>query len=117
MSFQYIVDSLGPVFLAVFGLLSLASLTIIIWRIWLNINAKTDLAEFLERLREDLDKGGRDGALGLCEDEPGVIPKLFTTALQTCDQGKVAARNAMANLIELEMSKRIISHFNPGNVS
>lgn len=103
MSFQYIVQSNGPVFLTVFGLLSLASLTIIIWRIWLNVSAKTDLADFLERLQEDLNNGGRDAALEMCEDEPGVIPKLFTTALQTCEQGKVATRNALANLIELEI--------------
>jgi len=103
VTFQRIIESNGPVFLTVFGLLSLGSLTIIIWRIWLNFNARTDLTGFLERLNEDLGSGGRQAALELCEEEPGVIPKLFATALQTCHQGKVAARNAMANLIELEI--------------
>jgi biopolymer transport protein ExbB len=101
--FHRVIEANGPVFLTVFIVLSLASLTIIVWRIWLNINAKTDLADFLTRLQQDLNEGGRDAALELCEDEPGVIPKLFTTALQTCHQGKVATRNAMANLIELEI--------------
>lgn len=103
MSFQYIVQSNGPVFLTVFAVLSLGSLTIIIWRIWLNVTAKTNLADFLEQLQTDLDKGGREAALELCEDEPGVVPKVFATAVQTCNQGKVATRNAMANLIELEI--------------
>ena len=103
MSFQRIIEANGPVFLIVFGLLSLASLTVIIWRLWLNHNAKTDLGAFLERFKEQLSDGGRTAALELCEDEPGVVPKVFTTALQTCDQGRVATRNAIANLVELEL--------------
>lgn len=103
MSFQRIIEANGPVFLIVFGVLSLASLTIIIWRMWLNYNANTDLGDFLARLKETLGSGGPAAALDLCEDEPGIIPKLFASALQTCDQGKVAARNAIANLIELEI--------------
>lgn len=103
MSFQRIIQANGPVFLILFGLLSLASLTIIIWRAWLNYNAKTDLGEFLERLKEKLSSGGRAAAVELCEEEPGVVPKLFGTALVTCDQGKVATRNAIANLVELEI--------------
>jgi len=100
---RQIVVANGPLFTTVFIVLSLASVTVVVWRLWLNHNAKTDLGGFLERLREELGEGGRAGALEFCEDEPGVIAKLFTTALQTCEQGKVATRNAMANLIELEI--------------
>ncbi len=103
MSLQHIIEANGPVFLTVFGLLSLASLTIVIWRLWLNINAKTDLAEFINRLKEELGQGGRQAALELCEDEPGVVPKVFATTLRTCDQGRVATRNAVGNLVELEI--------------
>ncbi len=39
----------------------------------------------------------------MCDEEPGIVPKLFTTVLQTGHEGKVATRNAMANLIELEI--------------
>ena len=100
---RQIVVANGPLFTTVFIVLSLASVTVVIWRLWLNHNAKTDLGEFLERLKEDLASGGRTAALEFCEDEPGIIAKLFGTALQTCEQGKVATRNAMANLIELEI--------------
>ena len=103
MGFQHMIQANGPIFLIVFGALSLASLTIIIWRLWLNYNAKTNLADFITRLREELDKGGPTGAVELCEDEPGIIPKLFATALQTCGKGTVATRRAIANLIELEI--------------
>ena len=103
MSLQHIIQANGPVFLIIFGLLSLASLTVIIWRLWLNVTATTNLADFITRLEERLTQEGRTGALELCEEEPGVVPKVFTTALQTCDQGRVATRNAIANLVELEI--------------
>ncbi len=103
MSFRSIIQANGPIFLIVFGLLSLTSVTIIIWRLWLNHSAKTDLGDFLERLKEQLTQGGRESALEMCEQEPGVVPKVFTTALQTAEQGKVATRNAIANLVELEI--------------
>ena len=103
MSFQRIIQANGPVFLILFGLLSLVSVALIVWRLWLNYNAKTDLGEFAARFRERLDNDGREAAQQLCTDEPGVIPKLFGTVLETCDQGKVATRNAVANLVELEI--------------
>ncbi len=100
---RHIVEANGPLFTTLFIVLSLASVAVIIWRLWLNHNAKTDLPEFLDRLKQELSAGGPTAALQLCEDEPGVIPKLFATALQTCEQGKVATRNALVNLIELEI--------------
>ena len=103
MSLTQIIDANGPLFLVAFSLLSLASLTVVVWRMWLNHNAKTDLADFLSRLEEELPKGGVEGALKLCEEEPGIVPKLFATALQTGPQGKVATRDAIGNLIELEI--------------
>lgn len=102
-SLQYIIEANGIWFVIAFSLLSLASVTVVIWRVWLNIAAKTDLADFLERFRADLESGGKGAALELCEDEPGVTPKVFAAALQTADQGKVATRNAIANVIELEI--------------
>ena len=103
MNLAYLIEANGPIFLTVFALLSLASMAIIIWRIWLNVVAKSDLGDFVGILQEELDRGGREAAIQLCEDEPGVIPKVFASALETCKQGKVATRNAIANLIELEI--------------
>jgi biopolymer transport protein ExbB len=100
---RHVVEANGPIFTTIFAALSIASVTVVVWRIWLNHQAKTDLADFLTRFKEQLATGGRKAALDLCAQEPGVIPKVFTAALQTCDQGKVATRNAMANLIELEI--------------
>ena len=100
---KHIIEANGPLFTTIFVVLSLAGVTVVVWRIWLNQNAKTNLADFLERFKQKLGTGGRKVALEMCAEEPGVIPKVFHTALQTCDQGKVATRNAMASLIELEI--------------
>lgn len=103
MSIKHIIEANGPIFTVVFLALSLASLTVVLWRWWLNMNARTDLVDFLARLDQALQQDGLEGAAHLCDQEPGIVPKLFTTVLQTAHEGKVATRNAMANLIELEI--------------
>ena len=103
MSISHIIEANGPFFTIIFTVVSLTSLTVVFWRWWLNYHAKTDLADFLGRLEPVLDKEGVEGAVRLCDEEPGILPKLFTTALQTGPEGKVATRSALANLIELEI--------------
>jgi biopolymer transport protein ExbB len=70
---------------------------------WLNRNATTNLEEFVAKFQQTLKTGSKNAALEMCADEPGIVPKLFTTAVNTCREGKVATRNAIANLIELEI--------------
>jgi len=103
MSVSHIIEANGPVFTIIFVALSLASMTLVFWRWWLNYHAKTDLADFLGRLEAALEAEQVEGALRLCDEEPGVLPKLFTTALKTGPEGKVATRSALGNLIELEI--------------
>ena len=103
MSWDSIIEANGPFFLTVFAILFLTSFLLIFWRWLLNRSAKTDLADFRHRLKEELTAGRRDEALELCEEETGVVAKVFKTALETSPQGKVATRNAMADKIELEI--------------
>jgi biopolymer transport protein ExbB len=85
-------------------LMSVVAIALVIWRILLNFNARTDLNAFLPRLQETLEKEGVDGALKLCKSETGVIPsKLYVAGLETSRQGLAAMRRAMANVIELEI--------------
>jgi biopolymer transport protein ExbB len=85
-------------------LMSLAALTLVIWRLLLNLNAKTNLNEFLPVFGEKLDKEGVDGALRFCRSRTDVIPRrLFVAGLETSKQGTAAMRRAMANAIELEI--------------
>jgi len=86
------------------GFMSITALTLVIWRLLLNLNAKTNMNEFLPVFQEKLEKEGVDGALRLCRTRTDVIPrKLFTSGLETSKQGLAAMRRAMANTIELEI--------------
>jgi biopolymer transport protein ExbB len=82
----------------------LVAATLVIWRILLNVNANTNLNEFLPAFQERLAKDGPEGALEFCRTQTGMIPrKLFVAGLETSKQGLAAVRRAMANTIELEV--------------
>jgi len=81
-----------------------ASITMVIWRILLNINGNTNMNEFLPVFQEKLEREGMDGALRFCRARTDIIPRrLFTAGLETSKQGLAAMRRAMANIIELEI--------------
>jgi biopolymer transport protein ExbB len=85
-------------------LMSGAAVTLVIWRILLNVNAKTNMNEFLPAFQQKLDKDGVEGALRYCRAQQGIIPrKLFVAGLETAKQGLAAMRRSMANVIELEI--------------
>jgi biopolymer transport protein ExbB len=85
-------------------LMSVAAIALVVWRIMLNFNARTDLNAFLPKLQDRLEKEGVDGALKLCKSTNGLIPKkLFVAGLETSKQGLSAMRRAMANVIELDI--------------
>jgi biopolymer transport protein ExbB len=80
------------------------ALTLVFWRIYLNMHANTNLNEFLPEFQEKLGKEGVPGALKYCKEQTGLIPrKLFVAGLDTSKQGLAAVRRAMANVIELEI--------------
>jgi biopolymer transport protein ExbB len=84
--------------------MSLAALTLVIWRLILNRNASTNLDVFLPAFQEKYAREGSDGAARFCKTQLGFIPrKLFVAGLDTSKQGLAAMRRAMANVIELEI--------------
>jgi biopolymer transport protein ExbB len=86
-----------------FGM-SLAAATLVVWRLLLNMSARTNLNVFLPTFQETLQREGIDGALRYCRSQPGMIPrKLYAAGLETAKQGMSAMRRAMANVIELEI--------------
>jgi biopolymer transport protein ExbB len=86
-----------------FGM-SMAAVTLVVWRILLNLNARTNLSVFLPDFQEKLQKEGVDGALRFCRTQTGMIPrKLYVAGLETAKQGLSAMRRAMANVVELEV--------------
>jgi biopolymer transport protein ExbB len=85
-------------------LMSLTAITLVIWRIMLNVNAKTNMEQFLPAFQNRLEKEGLDGAMKYCKAQQGIIPrKLFLTGLENAKQGTAAMRRSMANIIELEI--------------
>lgn len=86
-----------------FGM-SMAAITLVTWRILLNLNAGTDLNVFLPPFQEVLNKEGVDGGLKLCQAQQGIIPrKLFVAGLENQKQGLAAMKRGMASIIELEI--------------
>jgi biopolymer transport protein ExbB len=85
-------------------LMSLTAVTLVIWRILLNYNARTNMNEFLPAFQQKLEKEGVEGALAYCRSQTGIIPrKLYVAGLETSRQGIAAMRRAMANVIEMEI--------------
>jgi len=93
-------------FAAILFAMTFFGATLVVWRLWLNFNAKTDLNLFLPKFQEVLNKEGIEGALKFCKAQPKseLIPsKLFVAALEKQREGLAAMRKAMANTVELEI--------------
>lgn len=86
------------------ALMSLTAVTLVIWRVLLNLDARTNMGDFLPRFQDKLDKEGIDAALAFCRSQKGMIArKMFPAGLETRQQGTSAMRRAMANVIELDI--------------
>ena len=84
--------------------MSLTGLTLVIWRLLLNLNGNTNMSEFLPEFQQKLERDGVEGALRYCRSRTDIIPRrLFVAGLETSKQGLAAVRRAMANIIELEI--------------
>ncbi|HEY1379107.1 MAG TPA: MotA/TolQ/ExbB proton channel family protein [Gemmataceae bacterium] len=85
-------------------LMSFTAVTLVVWRILLNRDAKTNLNQFLPAFQKALDADGPDAALAFARKQKGVIAKkLFPAGLETRPQGVSAMRRAMASIIDLEI--------------
>src|ERR1700739_3387270 len=85
-------------------LMSLAGLTLVIWRLLLNYNGRVNMDEFLPAFQQRLEKEGVEGALRYCKGRTEIIPRrLYAAGLEAHKQGLAAVRRAMANAIELDI--------------
>lgn len=85
-------------------LMSLTGMTLVLWRLLLNLNGNTNMSEFLPEFQQKLERDGVEGALRYCRSRTDIIPRrLFVAGLETSKQGLAAVRRAMANVIELEI--------------
>jgi biopolymer transport protein ExbB len=84
--------------------MSLTGITLVIWRMLLNINGSTNMSEFLPGFQQRLEKEGVEGALRYCRTRTDIIPRrLFVAGLDVSKQGMAAVRRSMANVMELEI--------------
>jgi biopolymer transport protein ExbB len=85
-------------------MLSLVAAALVVWRLLLNLNAKTNLDSFLPEFQDRLQRDGVEGALKFCRSESGLIPrKLYAAGLENSRLGLASMKRAMANAIELEI--------------
>jgi biopolymer transport protein ExbB len=85
-------------------MMSVTGITLVIWRLLLNLNASTNMAEFLPAFQQRLEKEGVEGALRFCRTRTDIIPRrLFVAGLDVSKQGIAAVRRSMANVMELEI--------------
>ncbi|MER3415207.1 MAG: hypothetical protein C4297_03215 [Gemmataceae bacterium] len=85
-------------------LMMLAAAVMLIWRILLNLNAGTNMSDFLPKFQDVLNREGVEGAIKFCKSQQGVIPRrLYVTGLENSRFGLAAMRRAMASVIELEI--------------
>jgi biopolymer transport protein ExbB len=84
--------------------MSFCGIALVLWRLLLNLNATTNMNDFLPLFQLKLEKEGLDGAMRLCKGRTDYIPhRLYLAGLETSKQGLAAMRRAMANVIELEI--------------
>lgn len=94
-----------PLFAVVLFAMTSIGATLVVWRLWLNHNSKTDMNLFLPKFQEVMNKEGIDGALKFCKAQPKSepIPFMYVSALEKHREGLAAMRKAMANSVELEI--------------
>jgi biopolymer transport protein ExbB len=84
--------------------MSVSGITLVIWRLLLNINSSTNMSEFLPAFQQRLEKEGLEGALRFCRSRTDIIPRrLYVAGLDVSKQGLAAVRRSMANVMELEI--------------
>jgi biopolymer transport protein ExbB len=84
--------------------MSVLAVTLVVWRLLLNFNARTNMNVFLPTFQERLQNEGVESALKYCQTQPGQIPRrLYVAGLDTSKQGLAAMRRAMATVIELDI--------------
>jgi biopolymer transport protein ExbB len=84
--------------------LSLIAAALVVWRWLLNLNARTNLTDFLPVFQDKLQKEGVENALKYCRSQNGMVPrKLYSAGLEASRGGLAAMKRSMANVIELEI--------------
>jgi biopolymer transport protein ExbB len=104
---MHIINQLSPVhlaFLIPMLFVSIGAFGLVLWRLLLNLSARTNLNTFLPQLQDRLTREGVEGGIRFCKSQKGPIPqKLCVAGLETSRSGLAAMRRGMINVVELEI--------------
>lgn len=113
VTLKKLIDANGWPFVIVFVAMSGAAVAIVVWRMIKNHRAKGSVDQFVGELEQLLKQGGARAAYEFCEQEATeserVLPKLFHAAFRDGHQGKIAARDAMADCLETEIMPSLLA--------
>lgn len=113
VTLRKLIDANGWPFVIVFVGMSGAAVAIVVWRIIKNYRAKGNVDDFVEELEQLLQQGGPRAAYEHCEREAKeserVLAKLFYAAFRDGQQGKIAARDAMADCLDTEIMPSLLA--------
>lgn len=103
----------GILFSIAFLTMSLAAVFFVALRFIKNLKAHTDIDQYVARLEEQLQTGGPMAVRELCKREAVetdlLMPRLFSAAFEEGHRGKIAARDAMADVIDTELMPRLLA--------
>ncbi len=107
MSVAHIVEANGLFFTVVFVALSLAAVFFVALRSLKYWRARTDVNKFIAQVETELETKGGQAAIEFCEREADekqhVLALLFVAAFKDGQRGQIAARDAIADCLELEI--------------
>jgi biopolymer transport protein ExbB len=107
MSVAHIVEANGLFFTVVFVALSLAAVFFVALRSIKYWRARTDVGMFIAQVEMELETKGGPAAIEFCEREADekqhVLALLFAAAFKDGQRGQIAARDAIADCLELEI--------------
>lgn len=107
MTITQFLEANGIFFTAVFGIMSLTAVALIVWRFIKNWRQFDDVDRFAAEVEQVLQSAGGRGAVEYCErqsvETDSAAAQLFHAALSEGRNGKLAARDAMADSIDTEI--------------
>jgi biopolymer transport protein ExbB len=110
---KQVIQANGIFFTLVFLSMSMAAVFLVALRFIKNLKAHTDVDLFVAQLDQTLQTQGPAAVVELCRKESTetdkLVPRIFRAAFEEGHRGKIAARDAMADCIDLELLPKLHS--------
>jgi biopolymer transport protein ExbB len=108
---KHVVEANGILFSIIFLVMSMAAVFLVTLRFIKNLKAHTDIDLFVAQLEQVLQTQGPAAVVETCRKESTetdkLVPRVFRAAFEEGHRGTIAARDAMADCIELDLQPRL----------